>query len=79
MHCYDTPPTHVQASRHQRSLAAERLVLLCCSAQAADAGRSGLQAGAYVRAYGTIRTFNNMKNMQAYSIRPITNFNEVRN
>lgn len=39
--------------------------------------RSAWREGVYVRVYGHLRAFNNQRSVVAFSIQPITNFNEV--
>lgn len=41
--------------------------------------KSDSSVGSYVRVYGNVRSFDKKKSMQAYSIKPVTDFNEVRN
>ncbi len=39
--------------------------------------RSLCREGMYVKAIGNIKTFNNQKTITAFSVRPVTDFNEV--
>lgn len=39
--------------------------------------RSLCREGMYVKAIGNIKTFNNQKSVTAFSVRPVTDFNEV--
>ena len=43
----------------------------------AEQQRSVWRVGTYVRLHGNLRSFDNVRSIQAYHLRPVTDFNEV--